>query len=106
VSSRSAPGCVGGTGAVHIAVNITLMGIPLTAGMDTGSMRSREDQAGGNIVDGFVFAYSLRRVLYKRKKGMEQRQMTMEGDLMANQENEKMSRRKTAKQDFVPEFCG
>jgi len=96
----------GSGGVIKLAVDLTPAGVPLTAGVGLEGMRSKEDEAGGKIVDDFVFAYSLREVLYKRKGVTEQKQPKMEGDLMGRGEGERVLAKEVARRDFEAEFCG
>jgi len=57
----------------HFAADLAATGVPMTAGAGGEAGKSREEGAGGKIVDDFVFAYSLREVLYRRKRVTEQR---------------------------------
>ena len=57
-------------------------------------------------MDDFVFAYSLREVLYKRKGVTEQKQPKMEGDLMGRGEGKRVLAKEVARRDFEAGFCG
>ncbi|KAK0643854.1 hypothetical protein B0T16DRAFT_459954 [Cercophora newfieldiana] len=73
----------GNGGGAHLAVDLAATGVPLTAGVGAEATKSREEVVGGKIEDDFVFAYSLREVLYRRKNVVEQRQPSLMGDLMS-----------------------
>ncbi|KAM7197505.1 hypothetical protein V8F20_006650 [Naviculisporaceae sp. PSN 640] len=60
-------------------------GVPGGANVGAGVEKTvkREDSAGGTVKGGFVFAYSLREVVYRKKRVVEQKPCTVQGDLMS-----------------------
>lgn len=91
-------------GGAHLAVDLTSTGVPLTAGAGAEATKSREEVVGGKIEDDFVFAYSLREVLYRRKTVVEQRQPSLIGDLMSG--HHYSGRPVTKDVEFEAEFSG
>ncbi|KAK4236096.1 hypothetical protein C8A03DRAFT_17238 [Achaetomium macrosporum] len=75
---------------VHLAADVTAaMGVPVGVGVGTEVVASNEGRAAGRVEGPFVFAYSLREVLYRRKMVTGQRRVKVEGDLFADFEGGK-----------------
>ncbi|KAK4449811.1 hypothetical protein QBC34DRAFT_404021 [Podospora aff. communis PSN243] len=94
-----------GVGA-NVSADLAAVEAPVTAGLGAEAAKSREEAAHGKVVDDFVFAYSLREVLYRRKKVTEQRQSRVEGDLMGHELSEKSATSRVVEQKFEAEFVG
>ena len=101
----SSRGRENGSGA-HLSVDLAAAGVPLSLEAGVEATKSRDDKAGGKIVNDFMFAYSLREVLYRRKNVTEQRQPKLEGDFMENRSGWRPYVKEAVEQKFKAEFAG
>lgn len=72
-------------GNLHVVADWgNVVGVPGCANVGAGVDKTvnREDSAGGTVKGGFVFAYSLREVVYRKKRVVQQQACRVQGDLM------------------------
>ena len=74
-------------GHLHGTVDLTPVSAPVSIGAGVEISRSKGQTSGGLIQSDFVFAYSLREILYKRKKAEEQKTVA-KGDLWGHDQPE------------------
>ncbi|KAL2181906.1 uncharacterized protein P884DRAFT_254062 [Thermothelomyces heterothallicus CBS 202.75] len=86
-------------------------GVPVGAGVGAEATEATEGRSAGRIEGPFVLAYSLREVLYRRKKVTGQRRPRIEGDLYADGERKVRIKREEEEEEgqlesFEAELAG
>lgn len=70
-------------GNVDVSMDLTCTGAPVTVGVGVNGKKTSTASSCGRIMTDFVFAYSLREIMYRRKTAVRQRRM-FGGDLMSH----------------------
>ncbi|KAK3903548.1 hypothetical protein C8A05DRAFT_43243 [Staphylotrichum tortipilum] len=91
-------------GGVEVGVDVGLLaGTPRSEVAETGSACGR---GGGTVEGGFVLAYSLREVVYKRKRVTGQRRGRKEGDLFGVGGGRRQEKEEVGEEEFEAELAG